>query len=219
MSIGKRDLVLCLIVGLLVASILGCVGRNGSNKLTYRAPLEMNLSPGEFIPGTPIQYIGASDNGAVVMISGQQAIKQRADSLDWKGDPLPDVHMEWALRTVGYDTNSLRVAGTVKIEIRNPAVQPSGIHTTSPLKFDAPVTYNVNKGALIPGSLIQYAGKTDQGAQLAGVSGYPYRKTGDSILWEGQIKPDVYLKLNVRALLITDRSMQVGGVATIWVGR
>jgi len=52
---------------------------------------------------------------------------------------------------------------------------------------------------------------------LGGIDGYPYRKLADSILWEGKLREGVFLRLNVRVLLISDDSLRVGGMATIWI--
>lgn len=52
---------------------------------------------------------------------------------------------------------------------------------------------------------------------MGGIDGYPYRKLADSILSEGKLREGVFLRLNVRVLLITDDSLRVGGMATIWI--
>ena len=80
---------------------------------------------------------------------------------------------------------------------------------------NAPVTYHVRKGHYIPGTLVKYVGRTEEGIELEGVEGYPYRKFGDSILWEGKLRERVFLKLNVRVLLITEDSITVAGTATL----
>ncbi len=80
-----------------------------------------------------------------------------------------------------------------------------------------PVLYWVDRGKAIPGTTLTYQGKTDQGALLGGVEGYPYRKTADSILWEGRLRDRVWLQLEGRTGLFDDDRLQVLGLATVWV--
>jgi hypothetical protein len=73
----------------------------------------------------------------------------------------------------------------------------------------------VEKGDYIPGTLVKYVSKQEEGIELSGVEGYPYRKFGDSIIWEGKLREKVYLQLNVRVLLITESFINVTGTATL----
>jgi hypothetical protein len=77
------------------------------------------------------------------------------------------------------------------------------------------VTYRVEKGDYIPGTLVKYVSKQEEGIEVSGVEGYPYRKFGDSIVWEGKLRERVFLQLNVRVILITEDSITVAGTATL----
>ena len=79
------------------------------------------------------------------------------------------------------------------------------------------MAYNVARGKYIPGTLVKYLGKEKEGAHLEGVEGHPYRKIADSIVWEGKLRENVYLRLNLRVLFITEDTLRVGGMATIWI--
>jgi hypothetical protein len=59
--------------------------------------------------------------------------------------------------------------------------------------------------------------QVEEGIELEGVEGYPYRKFGDSIVWEGKLREKVFLQLNVRILLITESSITVAGTATVFL--
>ena len=83
------------------------------------------------------------------------------------------------------------------------------------MTYYAPVAYGMAPGALIPGTLYSYVGTTEEGAELSGIEGYPYRKSGDSIIWNGKLRDGVYLKLNARVVQYDDKGLRVGGIATI----
>ncbi len=88
----------------------------------------------------------------------------------------------------------------------------------TPMKYsNAPVTYHVRKGHNIPGTLVEYLGKAEEGVELDGVEGYPYRKLGDSIVWEGKLRERVFLQLNVRVILIAEDFIRVAGTANLFL--
>jgi hypothetical protein len=207
-------------LGLLVIGTVSCGSdsRKGAGELTYTAPVEISVKAGENLPGTSIRYVGKSEKGAEVLIAGQHAFKQKGDSLDWEGDPVEGVSVDLSLRTLWFTEDTLQLAGTGKVVVRQPDPQPAFIQTDWPLRFtNAPVTYGVARNEYIPGTTVEYLGKEEEGAHLGGIAGYPYRKGADSILWEGKLREKVYLRLNVRVLYIGENSLQVGGTADIWI--
>jgi hypothetical protein len=82
---------------------------------------------------------------------------------------------------------------------------------------NAPVAYTVQKNGAIPGTLLTYEGKTDEGAELGGMDDYPYRKSGDSIVWTGAIKENVWLQLDLRVGVYTEQTLAVAGLASLWI--
>ncbi|MEA3459465.1 MAG: hypothetical protein U9R11_02120 [Chloroflexota bacterium] len=203
---------------LLTLMVAGCKpGVSGLvSELSYLAPLEKRIPAGEELPGVPIRYVGLSDKGAEVLIAGERAFKQKGDSLDWHGSPAEGVELALSLRALWYTEETLYMGGTTKMIVYEPDPRPGPI-TTSPMEYHAPVVYVLSQGDCIPGTTIEYLGKTEKGAKLGGVEGYSYRKLGDSIVWEGQLRDNVFLRLNVRSLFIAEDSLNVGGTATIWV--
>ncbi|MBI5305828.1 MAG: hypothetical protein HY868_27115 [Chloroflexi bacterium] len=186
------------------------------NTLIYEAPVSLTVKKDSPLSGTAIGYQGKSDTGAArVTIAGQSAPKQVGDSVDWQGTPVPNVDLKLALRVLTFDDQSVTFAGTARIEIRNIAIQPGGSPGKAMLEFNAPVTFNLSKGETVLGSNVSYVGATPNGAQFAGVEGFPYRKTLDSIQYNGRISPKVYLRHDLRLIRFTDTDAVVGGTAKI----
>ena len=79
------------------------------------------------------------------------------------------------------------------------------------------INWIIGVAALIPGTLYRYAGVNDEGAELDGVEGYRYRKSGDSIVWSGKLRDRVYLDLHVRVIQYDEKGLRVGGIATILI--
>ncbi len=211
-------LLLLVLAGTIVLGAVGCLRSSdeGLVELTYQAPVKVTVKPGEDIPGTDITYVGMGEGGAVeLLIGGQQATKQKGDSLDWQGTPVEGVEVDLNLRIAWYDSEAMHVVGTCQIEIDRPTVEPVTVPTSALMTYYAPVAYGMAPDALIPGTLYRYAGAAEEGAELSGIEGYPYRKSGDSIVWNGKLRDGIYLKLNARVVQYDDKGLRVGGIATI----
>ncbi|MFQ6058671.1 MAG: hypothetical protein ACE5MB_07340 [Anaerolineae bacterium] len=204
-----------LILGLLALAVDGCWPPGA---LVYNAPVTYSIAAGEEVPGTDIRYVGKTEKGAELIIEGQKAYKKTADSVDWQGTLTRDVTLDLTTRVVRFTEEMLQVAGTAKVTVNNPAPQAASVPSEAPLEYHTiPVASFVGKGKRLPGTLIEYIGPTDKGAELGGVEGYPYRKTLDSIVWEGQLKEDVFLKLDVRVVRYDERGLVVTGLASLWI--
>lgn len=199
---------------IILLALSGC-GAGPASTLTYSGPTEQTVPMGQMLDGSDIRYVAYSDEGAEVTIGGQRAIKKIGDSLDWKGSPVAGVDVALALRVFSANSQRLIAVGTVRLTVHDAA--PAGAQfPDKPLySYQVGVTYNVRRGTTIPGTLISYEGKTDEGAKLGGVSGYPYRKLGDSIGWEGRLRDNAYLDMTLRVIAYTDDFIQVGGLATV----
>lgn len=207
-------LLLAAIAGTLSACALG--GTKAA--LSYSGPTEITVKAGEFVPGTPIRYVGQTEQGAKFTIEGQEVIRLVGDSLKWSGDVTPDVHLSVNLRILHISPQQVITSGVVTIGLKSVSPRKAGVDKNRPVRYMLPVTYKVNKGDTIPGTVIRYAGpEKDKGAKLEGVEGYPYRAIGDSILWDGQLLDNVDLQLNVRVLFYNDSFMQVLGTATVGI--
>jgi hypothetical protein len=206
-----------LVMSSVVLLLAACTSQDWTQQLSYAGPAEIGIDRGQFLPGTDIQYVSKVNDGAQVLIGGQQALKRIGDSLDWKGDMHPGVTVEESLRVAWITEEALQAAGTVRIDIAAPSPQAEPVNESAPVHFKLPVAYHVAKDAAIPGTVITYLGKTDQGAQLGNLAGYAYRQVGDSIAWEGRLREGVWVNLVLRTALIADNYLETIGTADIWI--
>ena len=212
----KRTTVL-VVLGLLLSFLPACQRRppGGPWELLYIAPFETGIKKGSDLPGTGIRYVGLSDKGAEILIDDQTAFKQKGDSLGWKGNPVGNVDLNLSLRVLWVTEETVYVGGTAKTTVRDPKPETASIPEVTVKYSNAPVTYRVEKGDSIPGTLVKYVGKAEEGIELSGVEGYPHRKLGDSIVWKGKLREGVFLQLNVRVLFIAEDFIRVAGTATL----
>jgi hypothetical protein len=208
----KKLAILILILGLVLTP--GCKTPK-EGELIYTAPYEMGVDVGEYLPGTGIRYVGITDTGAHLTIDGQDAYKQKGDSLNWSGKPADFAALAFSGRVVWYTDTACHMLGTATLTIEDAVPQIVPNIPEAPLRYTAVVSYNIKKGAKMPGTLISYKGSTDKGAELEGVEGYAYRKAGDSIVWQGKLRDGVYLVVNVRTVFYTDTALQVAGTAEV----
>ena len=211
--------VVVIIIATAALVMAACAGQLPAGTLEYSTAFERSIPAGQTLPGTNIKYIGKTDQGAQMSIGGQSALKRTFDSLSWRGEVAPGVKVDYNLRILTFDSQSLNAGGTAKVTISN--AKPKAVSSTS-LPKDAPtfrgvVSYDVPKGKTIPGTTITYEGKTSDGAKLSGIEGYPYRQEADSIVWVGQLADKVFIELDLRALLFTDKSIKVTGTVTLHI--
>jgi len=101
------------------------------------------------------------------------------------------------------------------------------INTGAALAYNnIPVQYLVTTGNNIPGSSLNFVAILEPGgaesvpqrmAKLAGIDGYPYFALEDSIVWIGQILPNVYIRYDLHLKGLESYGMTVAGTATLWV--
>jgi len=214
----KKRAIILVVLGLLLPFLPACQRKSpgGPLELLYTAPFETGIEKGSDLPGTGIHYVSLSDKGAEILIDDQIAFKQKGDSLDWKGSPVANVDLDLTLRVLWFTEETLYVGGAAQATVRDPLPVAASIPTEVPVKYSsAPVTYRVEKGDSIPGTLVKYLGEAEEGIELSGVEGYPYRKLGDSIVWEGKLREKVFLQLNVRVIFIAEDFIRVAGTATL----
>ncbi|HUT21007.1 MAG TPA: hypothetical protein VM366_17785, partial [Anaerolineae bacterium] len=198
----------------------GCARRgNGDpSALHYTLPTRLIVQAGSHLPGTAIQYLGESEKGAHVLIEGQEAVKRVGDSLNWRGEPLSGAEISLALRVLSYNAESLQLIGTAEVDVSGAQPRAAPMVKTAPITHNGLVAYRVSKGHTVPGSTIVYEGSSEEGARLGGIAGYPFRKSGDSIVWEGLLLDGLYLSLELRLVQYDEQSMNVAGVVTFWFG-
>jgi hypothetical protein len=206
---------------LLLLVMAGCLLRQGraSSALVYTLPTRITIQAGETLAGADIRYSHMDENGAHVTINGQPALKRRGDSVNWSGEPRPDVNVDLRLRVVWINEAQIELLGTAKVTVKNAQPRRTDLVTPSPMEYGGPVAYNVSQGSTIPGTLLTYEGETEDGARLGHMDGYPFRRVGDSIFWEGTLADGVYVRLDLRAVQYSERRLSIGGWATLWIGQ
>ncbi len=209
---AKRWLFIILV--LLTTSLAGCPSA-GSGSMTYNGPTEQTVALGETVPGSNIRFVAYSEAGAEVLINDLATVKKVGDSLDWKGTPVPGVQVEMAQRILAANAQRLQTVGTVKITVADVRPELATFPDKPAFDYKVAVTYTVRKGETVPGTLLSYKGKAEDGAEFAGVSGYPYRKMGDSLTWAGRLRGNAYLDMTLRVVAYTDEFVTLGGLATI----
>lgn len=214
----SRAIAIILLLALFSGVLSACIPGRTKSVLSYSGPTEITVKAGEFVPGTPIQYMGQEEKGARFLIEGQEAIKLVGDSLKWSGNVTPDVFLSVNLRILHISPQQVITSGLVTIGLDNVTPQKGGADENRPVRYTLPVTYKVDKNGRIPGTTVKFVGvDKEKGAQLEGVEGYPYRAIGDSILWDGHLLSNVDLQLNVRVLFYNDSFLQVLGTATVGI--
>jgi hypothetical protein len=190
----------------------------GPNAINFAGPTEQRIGVGERIPGTDIELISTSDGNAEFRIAGLRSTRSLGDSLDYEG-PWPGVNgVNYSLRLRIYNvgSNNVRAAGVHRLVVENiqPVEQTVRLTGTT---LSIPYTASAADGERIKGLTLGYGGADDRGARLIGLpdDAYPYRKIGDSIQWSGQLRPDLLVEYNLRALFYNNNSLQVGGIATL----
>ena len=208
-----------LLFAVLALVLAACARQLPAGTMEYSTAFERGIPVGQTLPGTDIKYIGKTEQGAQMTIGGQQALKRTLDSLTWRGQVAPGVTIDYNLRVITFDSQSLQAGGTAKVVVSD--VKPQAVPVTA-LPQDVPtfkgvVNYKVPKGKAIPGTTITFDEKTSDGAKLGGLDGYPLRKTADSIAWTGQLADRVYLELDLRLVTFSEDAMQVTGTATLYL--
>lgn len=208
-----------LLLTMLVLLLAACARELPAGTMEYSTAFERGIPVGQALPGTDIKYVGKTEQGAQMTIGGQQALKRTLDSLTWRGQVAPGVSIDYNLRVITFDSQSLQAGGTAKVVVSD--VKPQAVPATA-LPQDVPtfkgvVTYKVPRGKAIPGTTITFEEKTPDGARLGGLDGYPLRKTADSIAWTGQLADKVYLELDLRLVAFSQDAMQVTGTATLYL--
>lgn len=186
--------------------------------IVFNGPTERRLNIGDRLPGTDIVLTNVSADGAEFQIAGMHSVRAMGDSLDfdgaWPSANGVDYNLRMRIYYIG-DTY-VRAAGVHRFVVHNVQPQPADVtlggNTT---KF--PFTVGVDKGGTIAGTTLGYAGMEDRGGQITGLpeGEYLFRKIGDSIQWQGYVRPDIPAEFNLRMLYYDANGARVGGVVTL----
>ncbi|MGQ9683283.1 MAG: hypothetical protein ACUVX9_12140 [Anaerolineae bacterium] len=216
----RRRHLLLLWLSLLLLLFSACRRGSGTPQpgmLTYEGPQMYTLKPGEVLPGTSIRYLGPAGGMARFEIAGQQADKQKLDSLFWSGSPVSGVTIDLRLRVLWFTDAEVHVAGTAKVSLTGTDPRPGPFPEQAPLRYQMPVAYSILVGETAPGTGLTYEGKTAEGARFGGLEGYAYRQVGDSLRWEGTLRDRVAVRQDVRLLQYDDKTARLAGTVQLWM--
>ena len=191
----------------------------GENAIAFAGPTEMRIDIGEFIRGTDIQLAGIVDGRAEFLFAGLRAERVAGDSLDFNGawPNIDGVDYTLRLRVYRVAEGYVRAAGVhhLLIEGIQPVHQPALALNKDASKI--PYTRSIAVGESLKGTTFGFAGATEQGAQITGIPAgdFPFRKTGDSLRWQGMLRPDLPCVFNLRIVHYGESSLQVAGIVTL----
>lgn len=194
-----------------------------SEVLSYLVPLySVTLEPGKNVPMTQMAYVGREGDQYNVTIDGLSAVKRIGDSFIWRGIIAPGVVATYRLRiSPTFLSDNLLVGGPVELAVLNPVpveLPNVAVANSAPIHFtNVPVDITVAKGEQLPGTTLVYEGEADQGAELSGTNGYPYRARGDSLIWSGRLRGNVVVRHSLRVVDVSDGSLRLIGTAELWI--
>lgn len=188
--------------------------------LTFQGPMERSIAIGERIPGTDIELVSVTDQSAQFRIAGYDAPRSRGDSLDFDGEwaAIPGVEYTVRLRVYHIGSDSVRAAGVHRMVVEN--IQPAiGQAPQTEQYIRLPFSISADNDQLFKGMSLGYLGSSERGAEISGLPGneYPFRKTGDTVVWEGTLRPDIPARYNLRLLFYTEQGARLGGTVSLYL--
>ena len=186
--------------------------------ILFAGPTERALQPGDRIPGTDIDFVEVRDGAAQFRIAGLDSPRKVGDSLDFDGSwpGIPGSTYNARLRVYLIGDTEVRIAGVHQLAIPDLQPVPGPVPEGFELRF--PFVDGVDVGNdTIAGTTYGYLGRYERGAQLSGIPEniYPYRALGDSIEWQGMLRPGVGASYSLRTLAYGADSLRVGGAVTL----
>lgn len=191
--------------------------------LTYKVPISvLTLEPGETIPYTQLGYQEHVGSIYRVLIDNQVAEKRVGDSFRWRGVIAPGVSASYDLRIAPtFSQDNMLLGGSVELAVFSPVpveIEGEPANVEGRLHFSGIFTdYEVQTGQFVPGTTLTYLGQSEQGAELSGVDGYPFRSVGDSVIWSGRLRENVNVRYSLRVISIKDESLRLIGTAELWM--
>ena len=184
-----------------------------------------NLNPGDKVAGARIEYAGKTEDGGYeVYIDGLQSIKRPGDAFNWSGIIAPGTHGQFNLRLGTDILGQLSAAGSATVAILNPEPFPLDAIPNSPdgLRLsNILVEYTVPVGSQIPGTNLMYLGTTQEGgvnvAEISGGSQRPYYAFGESVVWRGKLRDNVFAENDLRVGSFDENNLFIGGLVELYI--
>lgn len=83
------------------------------------------------------------------------------------------------------------------------------------LMYRGPTEERVAAGTSMPGTSIRYVQNTSEGAEFLIADQRAIKKLGDSVLWKGNLGPNLKADLGLRVALIQPEAVQLAGTAAL----
>jgi hypothetical protein len=202
-------------------TLVGCLARVDATpeRLTFNLPATMTIEHGATLLSTDILFESFTSDGVYLIVDGQRALKRKGDSVRWAGSPVAGTEVDLDMRVIWYTEEQVHLAGKASVIVSEAMPQSGVADTASQMSFSGPVAYGIAVGGYIPGTTLTYVGESEQGAELGGLyNEYPYRRMGDSIVWEGLLRAGVHMRMELRTAQFSKDGLRVAGVATLWLG-
>lgn len=182
----------------------------------------VSLAPGESVPGTPLTFIDKADDTIyAVSIAGKEAALQDGNSFNWQGIIGPGVTGDYRLNLLPtFNETALKANGNVFVTIFEPTPKEGAAPqlTDKTLLFDNMlVDYVVPVSRTIPGTTLIYQSVANNVVTFSGTQGLPNYTIGDSVLWTGFVRDNIYLQSNLTLKSVETNGLHVTGSATLWV--
>ncbi|MGB1252642.1 MAG: hypothetical protein ACPG8W_18660 [Candidatus Promineifilaceae bacterium] len=182
---------------------------------------ETVLAPGQRVPGTQLQFVGKSDNVYTVSIDGVMGGIQDGNSFNWKGIIGPGATADYRLKLLPTFTDTeLKANGDVLITLFDPnpveSVLPQ-VADTGLVYAKMPIDYVVPIGRQIPGTSLIYTGDDNGAHTFSGTELLNRFFIGDSILWNGFLRDNIYIQNNLELKSVEENGLQVVGTVTLRV--
>jgi hypothetical protein len=119
------------------------------------------------------------------------------------------------------DRSLLRYAGLMLTLVCLSACSALPFLSTAPtpvnrLAYDAPVSLSIKTGSILPGTMIAYTGKNENGAAKILIAGLlAPKQTADTVDWEGTPTPNVLVRLNTRVATYDEQSITLIGTGHV----
>lgn len=190
--------------------------------LHLSAPFSTAIAPGSSIAGTRIVYVQSAGDVHEFSIDGLRAYRQVGDSLTWRGIMAPGLFGDFRLRLASDFLGRLRAEGRVAVAVLNPApveIPPTQRPDASIYLQGIPIDYFTPEGRRIPGTTLIYEGTYEGLAQVSGTAGYPFFSRDDSLLWQGQLRDNVFIRYDLQVSALSENGLGLSGTAELWAAQ
>jgi hypothetical protein len=191
--------------------------------LTFVIPdFRVTVPAGETIPGTFLTLHAKQGEIYRVSIEGQQTEKRSGDSFNWQGVMAPATHGVFNLKLLpNASADSLTAGGNVVLTVFSPQPAESSIapqRPQAPIVFaPVPVDEIVPPGRQIPGTSLLFESAEGNRVTFSGGSTYPVYQIGDSLVWRGLLRDNIYADYVLRIERLEQYGLRVRGTVTLTI--